>query len=208
MLRLKISDTSWVVHQKNVMSLTKEEFDEMWLTKPSVRPQGYIMGKTVTFPRWTQAYGKDYAFSGQVASAISLNDAPEYITRLMSKIEEIDKSYSKHNGVLVNYYESTEEFSDYIGKHSDNEKGLCPNSDIISMTWCDSDSHYRRFRLTPKKNDQNINSTHTFNLFNGDLLIMGGTCQKTHNHEIMFSRKRDLNERIGKRISITIRKFL
>lgn len=205
-MRIELCPDSYIVYEKNWMPLTQEEFQEMWCEKPQNRPEGFVMGKHVKFPRWTRAYGKDYAFSGQIVTASDLSDAPKYVKMLLDKLTEMNFEYSNHNGILVNYYESDMNACDYIGKHSDNERDLCKSSDIISLTWCDSNAHYRRFRLTPKKKENKDN--HISNLHNGDLIIMCGNCQQTHYHEIMTSRKRDYNERIGKRINITVRKFI
>ena len=108
-----------------------------------------------------------------------------------------------HNGTLLNWYVA--EAGDYIGKHSDNEKGLIPAQTIASITWARPREHFRRFRLSPKKGHDG--TTLTLDLYDGDLVIMGGLCQATHDHEIMKSRKRQRNESKGRRINQTDRAF-
>ena len=45
-------------------------------------------------------------------------------------------------------------------------------------------------------------------LRNGDLVVMGGTCQRTHKHEVMQVLKRSpLEEQSGRRINLTFRWF-
>ena len=39
---------------------------------------------------------------------------------------------------------------------------------------------------------------------NGDLIVMGGECQRTHKHEIMKLRSRDPR---GRRVNLTLRAF-
>lgn len=43
-----------------------------------------------------------------------------------------DKFDASFNGILINKYETGEE---YIGKHSDDEKGLQPNCGVIAMSF-------------------------------------------------------------------------
>ena len=204
---------SWIEFIPRFMPLSEEEFEEIWQTKPQERAKGFVMGKMLSFPRWTIVYGKPYTFSGERHEGEPLTNAPQKVQEF---IQHISSKYYEHNSILLNFYESTAEKCDYIGKHSDDEKDLCPNSPIISLTWCNNNSHYRRFRLLPR--DVNIqklpppyannNDQTVLNLKNGDMLIMGGTCQNTHTHEIMISRKRDNFERVGRRINITVRHVL
>lgn len=156
-----------------------------------------MFGKQVTFPRRTEAYGCDYRFAGQTSKAATAASAPGHdgYKDLMA-----DKDL---NGVLVNWYDASD--NDYIGPHCDNESQLTEGAPIVSITLCSDNDHYRRFRLKPQKGHNG--TTQIVELRNGDVLTMGGTCQKTHKHEIMPARKRDPNESTGRRINITLRRF-
>jgi hypothetical protein len=109
----------------------------------------------------------------------------------------------KLNGVLINWYDASD--GDYIGPHSDDESTLEEGAPIVSITYCSNDEHYRRFRFRPKKGHDG--KTEIVKLRNGDVLTMGGTCQKTHKHEIMPARKADALENTGRRINVTLRRF-
>lgn len=55
-----------------------------------------------------------------------------------------NKFEADFNGILINKYENGE---DYIGKHSDDEKGLHPNCGVIAMSF----GAARKFRIRDKK---------------------------------------------------------
>lgn len=54
-----------------------------------------------------------------------------------------DKFDASFNGILINKYENSEE---YIGKHSDDKKGLQANCGIIAISFGD----VRKFRIRDK----------------------------------------------------------
>lgn len=204
---------SWILYAPKWSSLDANEFDKLWGTRPADRPQGLIAGAITTFPRYTQAFGRDYAFSGQVAKAVPFANAPDKLQEVVRRLQG-SALLREHNSALVNYYAAEE--GDYIGPHSDDERGLCANQPIVSLTWCTA-QHVRRFRLTPRKStkdaitppacrDARLNGV-VVNLGNGDLVVMGGECQRTHKHEIM-KPGRCLAEKVGKRINITFRLFV
>jgi len=193
------SKRSWVVLAKAFLPADAESFDAAWEHRPSSKPTGVIMGKAVTFPRRTCAFGKDYTFAGQTAKTAEKRfTLSNLYTNKLSMVAD-----TPPNGTLVNWYDATD--GDYIGPHSDDERSLIKNTPIFSISWCKPDSHFRRFRLTPKSADGG--TALTLELGNGDLVIMGGTCQATHKHEIMKTRKRQRDECIGRRINQTDRYF-
>lgn len=193
---------SWVLVVQGYMRCPSDAFEEAWAIKPDQRPHGTIMGKSVAFPRYTQAYGHEYSFAGQTATSLPHEDMPPILQRYHASLF-VGKCAGMRNGTLVNFYDAQD--NDYIGPHSDDERHLVKNAPIFSLTLCDSPTHYRRFRLCPKKN-QSSTKTITVALKNGDLLVMGGTCQSTHKHEIMKPTKH-VNESHGRRINVTDRLF-
>ena len=202
---------SWIIVLRRWHPLSVQDFNKLWCTKPETRPRGFIMGNEVAFPRYTSSYGKDYTFSGQTTKSNPMSDAP-IIETIQSTIDPL------LNGALLNFYETNKDNCDYIGAHSDDEKELCSNYPIYSITWCNHESHFRRFRMIPKDKKRqmedipdewkqpNLNGL-VIKVYNGDLIIMGGECQKTHKHEILRSRKTCTDECIGKRINLTLRRF-
>jgi alkylated DNA repair dioxygenase AlkB len=194
---LTTDGASWLVLGRRALPILSDEFDRLWKLSPFQKPTGMIFGKPVTFPRFTKACGRDYSFSGQVNEAEPTTSAPGIEHYLSWMID------ANLNGVLVNWYDAVH--GDYIGPHSDDEKQLDVDAPIVSITFCSDNVHFRRFRLKPKKaNGEQIE----IELRNGDVVIMGGTCQSTHKHEIMHPRKKVANECTGRRINVTLRRFL
>lgn len=194
--------SSWVVVIREYHPADDDAFEEAWSVRPAERPQGSVMGRAVAFPRRTRAYGKDYSFAGQTAASSSLHTIPSLSRSYREKTRLVESA--KLNGVLINWYDAKD--GDYIGPHSDNEKDLAEEAPILSITWAKPDAHFRRFRLTPKRKSKG--QTVVLSLYNGDLVVMGGKCQKTHKHEIMKARTRQEHECTGRRINQTDRRFL
>lgn len=90
-----------------------------------------------------------------------------------------DKFDACFNGILINKYESGEE---YIGKHSDDEKGLQPNCGVIAMSF----GAVRKFRIREKYTGKIVLDvpTHT-----NKLIQMVGNFQKEFTHEIPVEKK-------------------
>lgn len=105
-------------------------------------------------------------------------------------------------GSLLNFYDADQ--SHYVGLHSDDDSALVAGTPIFSLSWGQS----RRFRLAPREKGQG--RTVMLHLAHGDLVVMGGACQKTHKHEII---KPDKFERAGggqfgtRRMNATFRFF-
>jgi alkylated DNA repair dioxygenase AlkB len=109
-------------------------------------------------------------------------------------------SYHEYNACMQNWYTP----EDSIGLHSDDEDYHAKRP-IFSISWGGT----RRFVLRAKKNKNTKTQQDSDErivevwLEDGDLLIMGGTCQETHKHEVPKERKRD--PITSNRISWTIR---
>ncbi|CAK8998841.1 unnamed protein product [Durusdinium trenchii] len=75
---LNESATSWLLLLRR-WAPSSEDFDTLWAKHPSSLGKGKLFGKEVTFHRYQQSFGTDYAFSGQVAEAHPLNaeESPE-----------------------------------------------------------------------------------------------------------------------------------
>merc|ERR1711920_112316 len=100
----------------------------------------------------------------------------------------------KYEACLTNWYDGG---SHAIGAHSDTERNLVPGSPIFALTWgCE-----RLFRVLPRRAGLG-HARVDVHLQDGDLLVMGGSCQRTHKHEVPKSKKCR-----GRRISLTFRCF-
>ena len=211
---------SWIILARKFRPIDAASFDLLWRGKPENRPKGIIMGRQVTFPRFTQSYGVDYTYTGQCARALPWDRAPPNIIDAYRELKGLIKvTCPKYepNSALVNFYETSPgDTPDYMGLHSDDERTLVAGAPIVSLTWC-TRGHTRRFRLKPVDTTkdavvptgwkQSKLDGAVVALGNGDLVIMGGACQRTHKHEVMKPLTRDPSERCGRRINVTLRRF-
>ncbi len=90
-----------------------------------------------------------------------------------------DKFDASFNGILINKYENGEE---YIGKHSDDEKGLQPNCGVISMSF----GAVRKFRIRDKNTGKIVLDVPTEP---NKIIQMAGNFQKEFTHEIPVEKK-------------------
>jgi alkylated DNA repair dioxygenase AlkB len=117
----------------------------------------------------------------------------DYVNSI-EKEREIESGidYIDYNGLLVNWYTKG---SDYIGYHSDDEKGL--NGNI----WTISIGGTRRFKIQSKNRVEK--DDYTLDVSDKDVIVMCGEMQKNYKHSITKTKKL-----VEPRISITIRRFI
>eukprot|EP00581_Thalassiosira_minuscula_P006758 CAMPEP_0183704778 /NCGR_PEP_ID=MMETSP0737-20130205/2052_1 /TAXON_ID=385413 /ORGANISM="Thalassiosira miniscula, Strain CCMP1093" /LENGTH=263 /DNA_ID=CAMNT_0025931779 /DNA_START=97 /DNA_END=885 /DNA_ORIENTATION=- len=189
---------SWIIHIKQWMPTTsKEEFDKQWSLHPEDRHQLKLFGRMFTENRWSQSWGHSYSYSGSTNRARPIEesamiqlliDRANEVTRGLFASSENEKNPNRsseseakselaqtkpYNGCLQNWYL----IEDTIGLHADDERDLQAQYPIISLTWGGT----RRFVLKPR--DKSLKKVEMY-LEDGDLLLMGGLCQKTHRHEV------------------------
>jgi alkylated DNA repair dioxygenase AlkB len=207
------SGRSWVALARRFAPSTSSQFRSVWQARPEEQPRGMIMGRMVTFPRWNQAYGFDYVFTGQVAKAKPVDEVNAFC-ELLREMQTIDP---RLNSILANWYEASA--GHYMGPHSDDERQLVPGCPIVSVSLC-SAGHSRRFRLAPKPahaaaayspcgsawRDEAAEGV-VIRLRDGDLLVMGGDTQLTHKHEVLRPTGRAPGEKEGRRVNLTFRGF-
>ena len=95
-----------------------EAFAVAWDLHPAIRPSILMHGRQVQVPRWTQAYGVDYRYSGQTSMA---KPVPPLIDPLLAWARQ--EVHAALNAVLVNWYEGP---GHYIGPHHDTTKWMLP----------------------------------------------------------------------------------
>ncbi|CAK9027741.1 DNA oxidative demethylase ALKBH2 (Alkylated DNA repair protein alkB homolog 2) (Alpha-ketoglutarate-dependent dioxygenase alkB homolog 2), partial [Durusdinium trenchii] len=193
---LNESATSWLLLLRR-WAPSSEDFDTLWAKHPSSLGKGKLFGKEVTFHRYQQSFGTDYAFSGQVAEAHPLNaeESPEVwhvLAKLRAALMQSSLKDCIYGACLVNWYDGGQHS---IGAHSDDERGLVPNAPIFAVSW----GSHRIFRVTPRKPD--AGKKVEVEVKDGDLIVMGGSCQRTHKHAIPPCKAS------GRRISLTFRCF-
>jgi len=168
------------------------------------------MGREIDFPRRCQAFGQDYSFAGQMCRSVPISLSHGLVQNVVGSVQTV-AAMRQHNGLLVNWYDAAKK--EYIGPHSDDEGALVTNAPIFSLSLCNA-GHYRRFRMTCKRGLDKplLPKLSQFDpgiipLFNGSLIVMGGTCQATHKHEVMPTRLKPPGENIGHRVNLTLRAF-
>lgn len=177
-------------------------FQNMWNEKPDDKTIIKLMGKDLLTPRFQQTYGRDYFFAGVDNKCKPLESFPnDYLNKLLlwsNDHMKANKFYGDEsrkdlnlNGIVVNWYDE----GHYIGPHSDKERQLVPDMPIYSFSFGNS----RDFDLIPIGKPKSFKTRVLLN--HNSLIIMGGTCQRTHKHAV------PKRKRCGKRINITLRCF-
>jgi alkylated DNA repair dioxygenase AlkB len=120
----------------------RERFDDLWALHPAVfyetRQPG--TGLTVPVPRWQQAYGRDYRYSGNVNRALPIPPILEPYLAWMRSVFD-----ARLNGLLLNWYDA--ELAHRIGPHRDSIAGLVEGTPIVTISL----GAARMFRLSPAK---------------------------------------------------------
>lgn len=177
-------------------------FQKMWDEKPTDKTIIKFMGKEILTPRYQKIYGRDYFFAGVNNISEPLETFPnDYLNKLliwsndhMKRNKFYGDEFKKDldlNGIVVNWYDE----GHYMGPHSDKERQLVPDMPIYSFSFGWS----RDFDLIPIGKPKAFKTRVLLN--HNSLIIMGGTCQKTHKHAVPKRKK------CGKRINITLRCF-
>lgn len=169
----------------DIENCVKEVRDKLLHNPPIV-----VYGKPAKQHRSIGFFSDDsigYYYSGQLAKSQPLTP------KLKNMLEVINNKFSaEFNGILVNYYENGE---DYIGKHSDDEKGL-DKIGVVSISY----GQARKFRIRDKLTNKKVMDIVTKN---EEIIHMGGNFQKEFTHEIPIEKKIKLG-----RYSFTLRKHL
>lgn len=168
------------------LRFTEERFEEAWEMHPPVFHDIMIHGKLVPTPRWQQAFGRDYHYTGQVNRALPI---PPLLEPLLTWSQAID---GRLNGLLLNWYDGSQ--GHYIGKHRDSISNLCKGAPIVTISFGET----RIFRLRPHKETGSID----FPATDGTVFVMPYETNRTWTHEIPKSKRCT-----GRRISVTIRAF-
>lgn len=192
--------SSWLLLTRRRLPSGSERFKGLWARHPQELSKAKIYGKDVTFHRYQQAFGASYTFSGQTANAAPLTQeaAPEvfFVKEQLREWLQLSGPQLRSRcfeACLVNWYDGG---GHSVGAHSDDERGLVPGAPIFALSW----GATRLFRVIPKLPDEGQRLE--VELHDGDFLIMGGACQRTHKHAVPAGKKYS-----GQRISLTFRCF-
>jgi len=171
--------------------LNEVSFDTLWDLHPAEFPEIHMHGHKVKIPRWQQAYGVDYRFSGQVSSALPVPTCLEGISNWCRSA--ID---ARLNGLLLNWYDGR--LGHYIGRHRDSTHNLVPNSVIVTVSLGEE----RVFRLRPWPHRTDSRPT-DFLTAHGSVFVLPWATNRAYTHEVTASKRLT-----GRRISVTLRAFI
>ncbi len=165
---------------------TRERFEELWALHPDTYHVISIHGKSVPTPRWQQAYGADYHYTGRVNRALP-------VPALLEALHEWGRTVDPRlNGVLLNWYDPSHEH--YIGKHRDSTVDMIEGSPIVTISL----GAARTFRLRPWRGE----GKRDFRAEHGAVFVMPYATNLAWTHEVPhFAKDR------GRRISVTLRAF-
>jgi alkylated DNA repair dioxygenase AlkB len=195
--------SSWILHVPHFWDVPSEAaFVHEWLRHPIDRHKLRIHGNKVTEKRWSAQWGISYAYGGSVRVARPIQKS-RMVRQLCNRINTLmrpfcvtpTQKHAPYNACLQNWYEP----KDSIGLHADNESVHVAGWPIFALSW----GGPRRFLLRPRI--KQLGPMHEVWLHSGDLIVMGGTCQKTHKHEVPKMRKKDPGS--TDRINWTVRAF-
>jgi alkylated DNA repair dioxygenase AlkB len=163
-------------------------FEALW----SIHPDSYhviqMHGRPVETPRWQQAYGVDYRYTGRTNSALPVPSSLEPFRDWARR--SIDE---RLNGLLLNWYDG--DLGHYIGPHHDSVKQMINGAPIVTISLGEE----RIFRLSYPESKQ----ARDFQAESGTVFVMPYETNLTWKHSVpKFNRHR------GRRISLTLRAFL
>jgi len=164
------------------------EFEALWRMHPEEYHEIKIHGRPVKTPRWQQAYGQDYHYTGRTNAALPVTQ--ELVTFLEWARQAIDP---RLNGILLNWYDGKR--GHYIGKHRDSIKNMIQGAPIVTISLGEE----RVFRLRPWKEPGNPVDLQARN---GTVFIMPYETNLAWTHEV--PKRARYTER---RISVTLRAF-
>ncbi len=163
------------------------EFENLWALHPSEYHKIMMHGRLVNTPRWQQAFGADYHYTGRVNKAQSV---PGNLRSFESWARE--QIHPQLNGMLLNWYDGT--LGHYIGKHRDSTVDMIDGAPIVTISFGEE----RSFRLRPWKGE----GYRDFPATPGSVFVMPFDTNLRWTHEVPASAKH-----CGRRISITLRAF-
>ena len=171
--------------------LNSDQFDALWQMHPPELHLIKIHGRLVHTPRWQQAYGMDYYYTGRVNKALPI---PPLLNPLVNWAKEnIDE---RLNGILVNFYDG--KLDHKIGPHHDSIKNMVSYTPIVTISFGEG----RIFRLRPAGDCKHATPV-DFQASNGAVFIMPFETNLAFKHEVPSSKRL-----CGRRISVTLRALI
>lgn len=164
-----------------------ETFATIWSMHPGEYHEIMMHGCLVKTPRWQQAFGSDYHYTGRVNAALAVPSVLQGLLRWGRT-----DIHPQLNGLLLNWYEGR--LRHYIGPHHDSIKNMVHDAPIVTISLGEE----RVFRLTHPKTKM----SRDFAAVDGTVFIMPFDTNRAWKHQVpRFARWQ------GRRISVTLRAF-
>jgi alkylated DNA repair dioxygenase AlkB len=170
------------------LRFSEPAFEELWNLHPDEYHEIEMHGRVVKTPRWQQAYGVDYYYTGRVNKALPV---PPLLQPLLDWSRK--EVATELNGILLNWYDGSK--GHYIGKHRDSIKNMIMGSPIVTISFGEE----RTFRLRPWRQP----SFKDFPARDGTVFVMPYDTNLAWTHEVPTRANQQ-----GSRISVTIRAFV
>lgn len=186
-IKLDANNSIYIGQAPRAFGIQSEQFQTLWSLHPADYHTLMIHGREVKTPRWQQAFGKDYSYTGTTNTALP-------VPPILQPMQEwcctaID---ARLNGMLLNWYDGASRH--YIGAHRDDSRDLQHGSPIVTISFGEE----RVFRMRPWKKKGFIDAM----LHHGDVLVIPFEVNQRWTHEVPhFARY------TGKRVSVTLRAY-
>jgi alkylated DNA repair dioxygenase AlkB len=163
-------------------------FDEVWALHPEGKHVIHMPGGPVETPRWQQAYGADYHYTGRTNTALPVPPVLDPLRAWARK--SIDP---RLNGLLLNWYEGP---GHYIGPHHDSTRDMTDGAPIVTISFGET----RVFRLA--RGHGETKESRDFEAANGAVFVLPYDANLVWKHAVPKSARY-----CGRRISVTLRAF-
>lgn len=163
-------------------------FEALWRMHPPEYHEILMHGRAVKTPRWQQAFGKDYHYTGRVNRALPVPPLLEPL--LYWSRGNVD---TRLNSMLINWYDGMS--GHYIGRHRDSKREMVKGVPVVTVSFGEE----RIFRLRPYRGE----GRRDFPARDGSVFVMPYETNLSWTHEVPRARKSS-----GRRISVTLRGFL
>jgi len=177
----------WMGSLPEALRVDTNGFEELWSMHPTEYHDIRIYGRVCAAPRWQQAYGRDYTYSGSTANALPI---PPCLGGLLAWARA--DVAAGLNGMLCNWYLGT--LRHYIGPHHDSMKGIVEGSVIVTISL--GEERVMRFRRPGTRGFRD------FRMADGKVVLTPTVTNAKWKHEVPAPKRFK-----GRRISISIRAF-
>lgn len=163
-------------------------FERLWDARPRDFHVVRMHGRAVPTPRWQQAFGRDYVYSGNVNRALPIS--PELQPYLDWACSAIDP---RLNSLLLNWYDGA--LGHYIGRHRDATAPMIDGSPIVTLSLGEE----RVFRLRPYRGQNKTDVV----VAHGAVVVIPFATNLAWTHEVPHFKRYQ-----GRRVSLTLRAFV